>query len=422
MEDAELLRRYAESRSEEAFAELVRRRIGLVYSIALRQTRGDAHGAKDATQAVFTDLARKAATLAQRPVLAGWLCRSAQFAASDLMRAARRRAVREHEAHLMQEISTPDTAARDWEKIRPALDEVLNALDERDRDAIVLRYFDGRPFAEIGERLRLTENAARMRVERALEKLRARLVRRGVTSTHAALAAALAHQAAAAVPAGLAGSVTGVALAAGTTGGGLAAAVVVFMSMNKLPFGIAVSLAAAGLAAWSVQARETTALARDVAALRDRAQTIATLRAENLALARAGNEVEQLREDNRGLPRLRGEAAMLRQRAPATLGTVNSPTKSNPPHPPVLDDELVTIRLPDADLQTVLSVYQIYIGKPVRRDASLTSGVGIFNVKFDQPVPKREAMQAIRSVLELNGIVLETEADGSVRATRKRKP
>jgi len=54
--DAELLRNYAETRSESAFAELVRRRLGLVYSVAVRRTR-NTHIAEEATQAVFTDLA-----------------------------------------------------------------------------------------------------------------------------------------------------------------------------------------------------------------------------------------------------------------------------------------------------------------------------------------------------------------------------
>src|SRR3954464_13950054 len=89
-EDSDLLREYAATGSDPAFAELVRRRIGLVYSVALRQTHGDVHRAQDATQAVFTDLARKAEALSRRPVLAGWLYRSAQFAAAGLMRAERR--------------------------------------------------------------------------------------------------------------------------------------------------------------------------------------------------------------------------------------------------------------------------------------------------------------------------------------------
>src|SRR5256885_2316272 len=103
-EDSDLLREYASTGSEVAFAELVRRRIGLVYSVALRQTRGDVHRAEDATQAVFADLARKAGELSRRPVLAGWFYRSAQFAAAGLMRAERRRQHREQEAQMMEDV------------------------------------------------------------------------------------------------------------------------------------------------------------------------------------------------------------------------------------------------------------------------------------------------------------------------------
>src|SRR5688572_15017061 len=102
VEDSELLRRYAQTGAQDAFAELVRRRVGLVYSVALRRTHGDRHRAEDATQAVFTDLARKAAALSHLPVLAGWLYRSAQFAAAGLVRAEQRRLAREQEAYLME--------------------------------------------------------------------------------------------------------------------------------------------------------------------------------------------------------------------------------------------------------------------------------------------------------------------------------
>src|ERR1051325_7277046 len=93
--DHELLRRYVGEKSEVDFAELVRRRIGLVYGVALRQCGGDASLAQDVTQRVFVDLARKAAALAGHTVLSGWLHRSARFAASDVVRAERRRRVRE---------------------------------------------------------------------------------------------------------------------------------------------------------------------------------------------------------------------------------------------------------------------------------------------------------------------------------------
>src|SRR5687768_18512690 len=104
-DDAELLRRYSEEGANAAFTELVQRHVNLVYSAALRQLNGDAHFAADATQLVFTDLARKAATLRQHRVLAGWLFTSTRFATAKLVRTERRRQAREQEAHLMQELT-----------------------------------------------------------------------------------------------------------------------------------------------------------------------------------------------------------------------------------------------------------------------------------------------------------------------------
>src|SRR3954470_3940049 len=103
--DADLLRDYARSRSDAAFAELVRRHLNLVYSVALRQVGGDTHLAEDVTQLVFTALARKAVSLADRPALSGWLFRSTHFAASDVVRSERRRRAREQESHTMHENS-----------------------------------------------------------------------------------------------------------------------------------------------------------------------------------------------------------------------------------------------------------------------------------------------------------------------------
>src|SRR6186713_3305826 len=140
--DVELLRRYAEEGSEEAFGELVRRHVNLVYSIALRQCGGDVHHAEDVTQRVFTDLGRKARSLSGYTVLGGWLYRSAQFAASDVVRAERRRRAREQEAQAMQEIFRPDAASSeaDWQRLAPVLDQAIGELAARDRDAVVLRF------------------------------------------------------------------------------------------------------------------------------------------------------------------------------------------------------------------------------------------------------------------------------------------
>jgi RNA polymerase sigma factor (sigma-70 family) len=307
LEDSDLLRRYAADGSEAAFAELVRRRIGLVYAVALRQTRGDRHRAEDAAQSVFTDLARKAASLARRPVLVGWLHRSAQFAAAGLIRAEQRRRAREQEAHTMEKIFAGDALAPDWDKLRPLLDEALNEMDERDRDVILLRFFDGRPFAEIGGRLRLTEGAARMRVERALAKLHAALARRGVTSTAAALGIALGSQVGAAAPAGLAATVTGGALAASAASAG--GWLVTFMGMTKLQAVIAGGVVVAGTVGFISQATTNADLRREIAVQREAQQTVAALRDENRQLASVAAEVEALRRDDAEYQRLAQRAA-----------------------------------------------------------------------------------------------------------------
>ena len=245
LSDAELLRRYTEEKSEAAFAELVARYLDLVYSAAVRQVGGDAHRAKDVAQVVFSTLARKAGSLTRHPVLAGWLYTATQHAAAKTIRSETRRHAREQAAHAMQDTtSTDDSSAVEWDHVRPVLDDAMRELGERDREAVLLRFFARRPFAEIGAALQMSEDGARMRVERALDKLHALLAKRGVTSTAAALSAALSTEAVSAAPAGLAGVVTGNALSAATLGGlGLASGI--FMKTSTVLTG-ALIVAATG--------------------------------------------------------------------------------------------------------------------------------------------------------------------------------
>jgi RNA polymerase sigma factor (sigma-70 family) len=317
-DDTQLLHRYAETRSEDAFAELVRRHVNLVHSAALRQVNGDAYLAQDVTQLVFTDLARKAATVAEYRVLAGWLFTSTRYAAAKLVRGEQRRRTREAEAHLMNELNGDQAETMDWDRVRPVLDETLAESSEADREAILLRFFEGRDFAEVGARLRLSENAARMRVECALEKLHALLARRGMTSTTAALAVALGGQAVMAAPAGLAATVTGAALAgggtvaAGAAAGGLWAT---FMSMTKLQVGISSALVVAGATGLVIQTRSNAALRDEVAGLRQQSSQVESLRTENLRLARQAAEVAEMRADDAALARVQQDAAALGARA-----------------------------------------------------------------------------------------------------------
>jgi RNA polymerase sigma factor (sigma-70 family) len=212
--DAELLQRYAGQKDERAFAEFVQRHLGLVYATALRSTGGRSHLAEEIVQRVFTDVARKAARLCHHPVLTGWLYRSTRYVAMETNRTELRRQ-KHHEAFAARpDTTSPMEAAADWEQLRPVLDEAMERLKEQDREIMLLRFFQGLTFAEVGEKLCLSENAARMRAERALDKLRGQLGKRGVTSTTAALGLLLANQAFAQAPTGLATSVAATALAA----------------------------------------------------------------------------------------------------------------------------------------------------------------------------------------------------------------
>ncbi len=208
--DNELLRQFVTEGSEGAFALLVERHLALVYSAALRQLNGDGGGAEDVAQSVFLDLVRKAQELSNRTNLAGWLYTATRFKATAHQRAEFRRKRHEEEASVMNELlANPEL---DWERVRSVIDDAMHDLSEADREALLARYFESQPLAAVAIRLGVRENAARMRVERALEKLENSLKRRGIASTSAALAAALGHQAIHAAPVGLAARVTQAAM------------------------------------------------------------------------------------------------------------------------------------------------------------------------------------------------------------------
>jgi len=217
-DDAVLLHCYAEEGSETAFAELVRRHIDLVYGAALRRTGGDSHLAADVAQQVFTALARGARRLSRHAVLAAWLHTATRNAALNLMISEQRRQTRETAALTFDAAIVAGEASPDWEQLRPLLDAAIDELPEADRAAVVLRFLEHRPFAEVGSTLHVSEDAARMRTDRALDKLRSALARRGITSTAAALGAIVLGQPLISAPAGLAATLASQGIAAAGAG------------------------------------------------------------------------------------------------------------------------------------------------------------------------------------------------------------
>jgi RNA polymerase sigma factor (sigma-70 family) len=218
-DDLTLLREYARRNSEESFAALVSRHVNLVYSVALRQVR-NAHLAEEITQGVFIVLARKADSLGDNIILPGWLCRTARYASANALTIQRRRQQREQEAHMeniLNESANEQLSNETWNQIAPLLDGAMEKLGQKDHDALVLRFFENKTFAEVGAALGASEDAAKMRVNRALEKLRKFFTKRGVSSTTAIIAGTISSNSVQAAPVALAKSVTAVALAKGAT-------------------------------------------------------------------------------------------------------------------------------------------------------------------------------------------------------------
>ncbi|HEX3628802.1 MAG TPA: sigma-70 family RNA polymerase sigma factor [Verrucomicrobiae bacterium] len=312
MTDQELLRNFVRERSESAFAELVGRHLPLVYSAALRQMSGDVHASRDVSQWVFSDFARKAPSLSENVVLAGWLHRATIFAARQMMRSERRRQLREQEAASMNTTQSESDDA-DWRQIHPLLDEALDHLDKTDRDALLLRFFQQQSFAEVGASLGGTEEAARKRAARALEKLRFNLQRRGVTTTAAALSTTIPANAMQPVPASLAGIIAHSSFAAAGTG--TTFALLKIMTATSLRIGLG-ALVTAGVAATIVIQHQTQTR------LRDENESlhwqIAQLQNNNDDLSSQLDELKGSRKMSddqfNDLMRLRSEVGILRQR------------------------------------------------------------------------------------------------------------
>jgi RNA polymerase sigma factor (sigma-70 family) len=352
--DQQLLRDYAERRSEAAFNELVRRHVDLVHSAAFRMT-GEAHSAEDVTQAVFVALAQNVARLIHHPVLSGWLYTTARNLAAKYVRATVRRQNREQEA--MNELLSagPDAS---WEQIAPHLDVALGELSEADRDAVLLRFFEKKSAVEMAAVLGISGDAAQKRVSRAVERLRKFFTKRGVSVGAGGLVVAISAHAVQAAPVGLTVSISAAAL----TGTPVSTATVVAtttkaIAMTTLQKTLVTAIIAALAGAGVYEAHQASQLRSQVQTLQQQRAPIAEeldqLKSERdeiagkLAALRQSNE--QLIRDSADLLKLRAEVGALRRQA----AEVDRLRKDN-------------LELPQRDqvnAQTNVSLAQLHIAK-----------------------------------------------------------
>ncbi len=311
-----LLREYTGRNSEAAFETLVSRRIGLVYSAAMRQV-GDPHLAEEIAQTVFTLLARNAGKLSDKTILAGWLFRATRFATLAQIRAEASRRRRAHEVQMQTEI---EAAAPDplWRQMSPLLDEALATLSEKDRQAVLLRFFENKSLAQVGTELGTAEDTARKRVSRAIEKLHRYFSRRGVCSTTSLIAGAISAHAVQPVPVALAKSVAVVAVAKGMAAGvptlALLKETLKLMIWSKTKTA-AVSLVVAGMATVSViQYQAQVKLREENQSLQQQMDSLQAANPGSSSVAAQDGNPQPLPGDaSNELLRLRGEVGLLRR-------------------------------------------------------------------------------------------------------------
>jgi len=338
--DLELLQQYARSGSEEAFAALVQGHLNLVYSAALRQVRSP-QLAEEIAQSVFSDLAQEARKLKPDTVLSAWLYQVTRRTAVDVIRRESRRQFRER---LAVEMSDMNSNSSEWTQIEPLLDEAMEALDQTDRCAILLRYFENKSLREVGQHLCTSEDAAQKRVSRAVERLREFYAKRGVAVGASGLTAVLTSNAVQAAPVGLGLRISAnAALSAAALHQAGAVQLTQTLAMTTMQKTLVAVTLTAAVGTGIYEARRIAHLKQEIQALHQQraplSEQVGQLREERdetkRQLAMAQQEVEGLRRATAELPKLRGEVLRLRTDAqeqarsrPADDKMQNAPTEA----------------------------------------------------------------------------------------------
>jgi RNA polymerase sigma factor (sigma-70 family) len=324
--DIDLLRQFTRDHSQDAFTQLVQRHLNLVYAAALRQVRSP-HLAQEVAQSVFVDLARNATKVIRggeasspggdsgaptQKCMTPWLYAVTRRSAIDVVRKESRRQAREQIAVQMNNLNaSPDV---EWTHLAPLLDEAMCELDETDRTAVLLRFFEDQSLRDVGEALGLGEDAAQKRVSRALEQLRACLAKHGITAGATGLGVVIVANAVQAAPVGLVAAIS--AAVSGTSGAAL------FMTaIQKIAVTAAVAVSV-GVAIY--QAKEAARARAELRALHEQqaplAGQIQQLQKErdtaSNRLAGLKEDLAQANQNQLELLKLRGEVSRLKRLPP----------------------------------------------------------------------------------------------------------
>jgi RNA polymerase sigma factor (sigma-70 family) len=339
--DLDLLGQFAREKSQDAFTALVNRHVNLVYSAALRQVRSP-QLAEEVAQSVFADLARNAGKISGtgfQPAnsVTPWLYAVTRRTAIDAIRKESRRQLREQ---IAVEMTNMNATANDWMQIEPLLDDAMAALDETDRAAILLRYFENKNLREVGEAIGTNDDAAQKRVSRAVERLREFFSKRNVTMGASGLAVLISANAVQAAPLGLALTITNASLAAGTT-----LAFMKIATATKLKLAFSAIVVAGAVTAFVVQQQNQTKLHNENESLQ---QQLAQLQADNANLSNRIAEIGEVKklpdEQFNELLKLRGEVGVLhrqfdelaeKNRALQNANTAMLGSNTNPPVPQI---------------------------------------------------------------------------------------
>jgi RNA polymerase sigma factor (sigma-70 family) len=253
MLDHELIDQFVSDRSQDAFAEIVRRHMNMVYASARRQVH-DLQLAEDVTQAVFIILAKKASQLRHRASLAGWLMKTTHLAGRDALKIESRRKRHEAAAAALAQSGMEQRMTQQNDSLWPQLDSALARLSEADRAAITLRYLEDNSTAELALALGISEPAAAKRITRALDRLRTFLVHKEAMKPAASLAFILDQIPRDAAPAALTHSVIAAATSAAASPAGVAIAngVIHIMTWKKIIAAMWLIVASAGAAGISI--------------------------------------------------------------------------------------------------------------------------------------------------------------------------